>query len=159
MARITVEDCLENVSNRFALVHLSKERAKQILGGSRARLQSSNKAIVVSLREIAAGLVRFMSNEEAEIERALEEQARNSNSHDDLGLPPPKLVMDDPFGPDDLGPDEISVDDAGVEDLVEDVADESDDEEGEGLDAKADASKNGSSNGAHVPSEDTGEEF
>ena len=149
MARITVEDCLENVSNRFALVHLAKERAKQILGGSRPRLQSSNKPIVVSLREIAAGQVRFMSAEEAEIERELEEQARSSSSHDDLGLPPPKLVMDDPFGPDDLGPDGA--------DLIDDT---SDDGEPPNNKAAADSSStNGNSNGAHVPPADPGDEF
>ena len=153
MARITVEDCLENVSNRFALVHLAKERAKQILAGSRPRLQSSNKPIVVSLREIAAGQVRFMSAEEAEIARELEEQARSSSTHDDLGLPPPKLVMDDPFGPDDLGPDDGAL-----------IDDTSDDGEAPNNKAAADpsgsgASTNGSSNGAHVAPTDPGDEF
>jgi DNA-directed RNA polymerase subunit omega len=54
MARITVEDCLENVTNRFALVIVSSKRARQILKGSRPMVRSSNKPVVTSLREIAA---------------------------------------------------------------------------------------------------------
>ena len=52
MARITVEDCLENVSNRFSLVILAAKRAKQILGGSSAlnEDQRDNKAVVTALR-------------------------------------------------------------------------------------------------------------
>lgn len=149
MARITVEDCLENVSNRFALVHLAKERAKQILAGSRPRLQSSNKPIVVSLREIAAGQVRFMSAEEAEIERELEEQARSSSAHDDLGLPPPKLVMDDPFGPDDLGPDDAA--------LMDDISD--DGEEPAKPKATGESASNGATNGSHAETPDSSDEF
>ena len=55
MARITVEDCLEKVSNRFALVTLASLRAKQLLKGSKPRVQADNKEIVLALREIAAG--------------------------------------------------------------------------------------------------------
>ncbi len=43
MARITVEDCLENVDNRFQLVLLAAKRAKQLLKGSRPLLDSENK--------------------------------------------------------------------------------------------------------------------
>ena len=73
MARITVEDCLENVSNRFSLVILAAKRAKQILGGSSAlnEDQRDNKAVVTALREIAEHKVRFASDEEmAAIEQA-----------------------------------------------------------------------------------------
>ena len=66
MARITVEDCLENERNRFALVQLAAKRAKQLLNGAKARISDTrgNKSIVVALREIAAGEVRFMTEEE-----------------------------------------------------------------------------------------------
>ncbi|MBB3329868.1 DNA-directed RNA polymerase subunit omega [Halomonas campaniensis] len=59
MARVTVEDCLENVENRFKLVMISTQRARQLARGSRdAQLPWENdKATVVALREIAAGLV------------------------------------------------------------------------------------------------------
>ena len=57
MARISVEDCLAKVSNRFALVLLSAARTKQLYKGSRPRVKSENKEVVISLREVAAGKV------------------------------------------------------------------------------------------------------
>lgn len=57
MARVTIEDCLENVENRFALVHLAADRVRQLHNGSRRRVECKNKDIVTSLREIAAGKV------------------------------------------------------------------------------------------------------
>jgi DNA-directed RNA polymerase subunit omega len=57
MARVTVEDCLENVENRFALVHLSASRVRQLLKGSRRLVECKNKDIVTALREIARGFV------------------------------------------------------------------------------------------------------
>ena len=59
MARVTVEDCLENEENRFALVVLAAQRTRQLMKGAKALVASSNKAAVVSLREIAAGKVHF----------------------------------------------------------------------------------------------------
>ncbi|HYR96425.1 MAG TPA: DNA-directed RNA polymerase subunit omega [Candidatus Binatus sp.] len=60
MARITVEDCLERVPNRFELVLLAARRAKQLLKGARPLAESDNKEIVTSLREIAADKVRLV---------------------------------------------------------------------------------------------------
>ena len=60
MARITVEDCLRNVPNRFELVLLGSKRAKQLLKGARPLVESENKDIVTSLREIAANKVRML---------------------------------------------------------------------------------------------------
>jgi DNA-directed RNA polymerase subunit omega len=57
MARISVEDCLKKVSNRFALVLLASARTKQLYKGSKPRVQADNKEIVLALREIAAGKV------------------------------------------------------------------------------------------------------
>ena len=57
MARISVEDCLQKVPNRFGLVLLAATRAKQLLKGSKPRVQADNKEIVLALREIAAGKV------------------------------------------------------------------------------------------------------
>lgn len=59
MARITVEDCLERVGNRFELVLLGARRAKQLLKGARPLVESDNKEIVSALREIAADKVRL----------------------------------------------------------------------------------------------------
>ena len=56
MARITIEDCIERVGNRFALVVMVSVRAKQIMRGARGLVKSSeNKAVVNALREVAAG--------------------------------------------------------------------------------------------------------
>ena len=57
MARITVEDCLEKVENRFSLVLLAADRTKQLLKGSERLLKTDNKDGVTALREIAAGKV------------------------------------------------------------------------------------------------------
>jgi DNA-directed RNA polymerase subunit omega len=56
MARITVEDCLEQVSNRFSLVLVAASRTKQLLAGKSSLIENSeNKEVVTALREIAAG--------------------------------------------------------------------------------------------------------
>ncbi|HHX34893.1 MAG TPA: DNA-directed RNA polymerase subunit omega [Gammaproteobacteria bacterium] len=59
MARVTVEDCLENVDNRFGLVMLATKRARQLAtGGKEPKVPVENdKPTVLALREIAAGLV------------------------------------------------------------------------------------------------------
>lgn len=60
MARVTVEDCLAQVHNRFALVLLATRRSRQILKGATPLVEHpKNKAPVIALREIAAGRVRF----------------------------------------------------------------------------------------------------
>jgi len=56
MARVTVEDCLKNVKNRFELVIIAAKRARQLMRGKPARVEWDNdKPTVVALREIAAG--------------------------------------------------------------------------------------------------------
>lgn len=58
MARITVEDCLLKIDNRFELISLSAKRAKEIIRQKRSLLTNyKNRPIVMSLREIAAGKV------------------------------------------------------------------------------------------------------
>jgi DNA-directed RNA polymerase subunit omega len=64
MARVTVEDCLEKVENRFALVLLVAKRAKQLIKGSGMTLtKSNNKHVVNALREVSAGTVSFDRNQ------------------------------------------------------------------------------------------------
>jgi len=58
MARITIEDCMEQVPNRFELVRMASIRAKQLKKGARPLVEQENKEVVTSLREIAAGLVK-----------------------------------------------------------------------------------------------------
>ncbi|MCB1855114.1 MAG: DNA-directed RNA polymerase subunit omega [Halieaceae bacterium] len=57
MARVTVEDCLENVANRFELVMVASKRARQMATGGKEPLvqEESDKPTVIALREIAEG--------------------------------------------------------------------------------------------------------
>ena len=55
MARITVEDCLKRIPNRFQLTLAATYRARQLLQGHTPKLESHDKATVTALREIAAG--------------------------------------------------------------------------------------------------------
>jgi DNA-directed RNA polymerase subunit omega len=65
MARVTVEDCLKKVPNRFMLVNMVSKRVRQIREGSDYLINSpKNEDIVVSLREIAAGKVTVELPEE-----------------------------------------------------------------------------------------------
>lgn len=61
MARITVEDCLDQVGddNRFNLIHLAVKRIRQHRQGEPFLINGKNKEIVMTLREIASGKVRF----------------------------------------------------------------------------------------------------
>ena len=60
MARVTVEDCLEKVDNRFLLVMLASKRVKQLYKGNHPLIDpKNNRLVVTALREIAAGKVNF----------------------------------------------------------------------------------------------------
>ncbi len=83
MARVTVEDCLTRVPNRFALVHLAIERVKQIRKGAKPLVKCKNKEIVQALREIAAGKVTFDNLEQ--LAREAEEQRIFQALHTDAG--------------------------------------------------------------------------
>lgn len=65
MARVTVEDCLDFVENRFSLVHIAAKRTKQLYKGSKPLVSCDNRESVTSLREIAEGKVRPMAEEKA----------------------------------------------------------------------------------------------
>jgi len=63
MARVTVEDCLHVVDNRFALCLLTVKRSRQLMSGARPLVENArDKAPVLGLREIATGKVRFDRN-------------------------------------------------------------------------------------------------
>ena len=59
MARVTVEDCLEKVPNRFELSVLVSKRVRQLLRGDEPLIPVKNKYVVTGLREVAAGKVFF----------------------------------------------------------------------------------------------------
>jgi DNA-directed RNA polymerase subunit omega len=79
MARITVEDCLDHVDNRFDLVLLGTKRARQLAGGVEPMLPWQNdKPTVMALREIASGvlsaeIVAAAEQEEEETTKSLEQ--------------------------------------------------------------------------------------
>ena len=67
VARITIEDCLKKVGNRFLLVNLVCQRVRQIREGSDYLVSSpKNEDVVVALREVAAGKIEMIEKEEAE---------------------------------------------------------------------------------------------
>lgn len=67
MARVTVEDCLDNVENRFQLVLVAARRARQLLAGAEPCVEQENdKPTVLALREIAGGFVTSAILEESE---------------------------------------------------------------------------------------------
>jgi DNA-directed RNA polymerase subunit omega len=71
VARVTVEDCLDKVPNRFALVLLVAKRAKQLLKGGECTVSTrNNKYIVNSLREVAIGNVIFDQRVDRDIANA-----------------------------------------------------------------------------------------
>jgi len=76
MARITVEDCLEHVDNRFDLVLLATKRARQLVNGVEPLVPWENdKPTVVALREIAEGLITDETVEEAkETEESIDDE-------------------------------------------------------------------------------------
>lgn len=67
MARVTIEDCLKNVNNRFSLVHLAAKRVRQVREGADLLVKSSKNEDVVSvLREIASKRIETGKNEDQE---------------------------------------------------------------------------------------------
>ena len=85
MARVTVEDCLEHVENRFALVVLGTQRARDLRKGTHRIFGSKNKEPVHALREIAAGFVDFKDGSKKRLSMAIRgtedyEQAKNTEA-------------------------------------------------------------------------------
>ena len=77
MARVTVEDCLDKVDNRFELVMVATKRARQIATGGKDPLvaEESDKPTVIALREIADGLISAQSLSQEEQRQAEDELA------------------------------------------------------------------------------------
>lgn len=88
MARVTVEDCLQNVKNRFELVMLAAKRARQLMRGSAEPKVAweNDKATVVALREIAQGYTAFDDHHipipQAEIRTEIVMEADDSQDDD-----------------------------------------------------------------------------
>lgn len=89
MARITIEDCLEKIPNRFQLVLVATKRSRQIERGARPLVEEENdKPTVLALREIAEGLIgtSLLDDDPQEFDGGLA-------SHQ-ADIPPPPLVSD-----------------------------------------------------------------
>ncbi len=83
MARVTVEDCLKHVHNRFDMINVATKRARQLNAGRPPLVdESNNKSAVIALREIAEGKINYeileqiSANEHTEISKITEEEAR-----------------------------------------------------------------------------------
>jgi DNA-directed RNA polymerase subunit omega len=115
MARVTVEDCIEHVPNRFELVALASTRARQIVSGSPLNVERDNdKDTVVSLREIAEQKVDL---EQLRAEIILAEQKFGKKDIiDDSNLSIPRLSRQD------VAEDLSSMQDDLSEDVLEDDA-------------------------------------
>jgi DNA-directed RNA polymerase subunit omega len=97
MARVTVEDCLKNVKNRFELVILAAKRARQLMHGKEAKVELDNdKATVIALREIAEGYTNMDSHDTNEEHGTVEQHVHiekqevilkpvSQPHHDELG--------------------------------------------------------------------------
>ncbi len=73
MARVTVEDCLEHMDNRFQLVMVASKRARQLANGSDAHLEwGKDKPTVMALREIAEGFISRDILTESDMPRTIE---------------------------------------------------------------------------------------
>jgi DNA-directed RNA polymerase subunit omega len=68
VARVTIEDCLKNVDNRFSLVHLAAKRVRQVREGADLMIKSSNEDVVTVLREIAANRIVSKKPQDSEAE-------------------------------------------------------------------------------------------
>lgn len=73
MARVTVEDCLEKIPGRFALVIIAAKRTRQLLKGAEARVKRKNREAVTALREIASGAVYVEENVAEILEQHVEQ--------------------------------------------------------------------------------------
>jgi len=75
MARVTVEDCLIRVQNRYELVHIAAKRVRQMREGAQYLVHSpKNEDVVIALREIAAGKTRVAKQEPEKPEEEKEEE-------------------------------------------------------------------------------------
>ena len=76
MARVTVEDCLDHSPNRFGLVIMATQRARQLLKDAEPLVESKNKECVTALREVAAGKIGF----DLTVEAVLQGQVPKDNT-------------------------------------------------------------------------------
>src|SRR5580700_9270315 len=102
MARVTVEDCLKNVKNRFELVMIAAKRARQLMRGKDPKVEWDNdKATVVALREIAEGYTNFDVQEspEHDLLHSLHHHTLTTETHTHLTVIEPPKEAQEPGAP------------------------------------------------------------
>ena len=149
MARVTVEDCLARVPNRFALTVLGSRRARAISEGrGRALVECENKEGVTALREISADRVRYKEDVEATLTEFIEEQRRQlrvtTGEHTFLEAASLRALEDDD--------DEDGVDEPDVEELQTDP--EKLNKQAQGDSASSDDDEDGDGDGESESSDD-----
>jgi DNA-directed RNA polymerase subunit omega len=109
MARITVEDCLENVGNRFDLVMIASKRARQLQTGGKDPLvpEDKDKPTVMALREIAAGFIGYSILDE--IDPQPEPAREFSDMMEAEALRKSRLELDEVMGAELIDADEEAV--------------------------------------------------
>lgn len=89
MARVTVEDCLEQIPDQFAVVHLASARYRQLHKGVTPLVDApKNKNVVVALREIAGGSIRFREDVDEAVaaarQKLVSQRLQNLSAADEL---------------------------------------------------------------------------
>ncbi len=80
MARVTVEDCLEKIPSRFALVLIAARRTRQPLKGADTKIKRKNREAVTALREISSGAVYVEENVAELLEQHVEQNPQGSSN-------------------------------------------------------------------------------
>jgi DNA-directed RNA polymerase subunit omega len=107
MARVTIEDCLERVSNRFVLVHLGAKRVIQLRKGAEPLVEApKNKEVVLALREIAAGAVDFDSIGQIEQDELASESGQDSPKAPEDSTPSQEVKEEASPSAEEVGDDE-----------------------------------------------------
>ena len=95
MARVTIEDCLEKVNNRFLLVHLGAKRVIQLRKGAPVLVDApKNKEVVLALREIAAGEISFDNIVKIDQDEVVVQAVEDSPEAAEAGTPAKETVKE-----------------------------------------------------------------
>ncbi|MBT7543225.1 MAG: DNA-directed RNA polymerase subunit omega [Gammaproteobacteria bacterium] len=127
MARITVEDCLERVDNRFHLVRVASKRARQLMNGKEPTIEWDNdKATVVALREIAAGNITEEMLDEKPVITEEKDIFTQNEINEETGIlsDTENSVVNDSVMPEEeivIKASEVSEDDQAITNEVEDT--------------------------------------
>ena len=123
MARVTVEDCIQRVENRFELIVAASQRAREISNGVQIEVDKDNdKNTVISLREIGNGAITFADLKERYL-KSLQKVTENKDDDDDNSVEEEfSTYLKDETSTNDLNPNNFfKSSEDGFEDVGEDV--------------------------------------